>query len=72
MELHFLEEKAPLVFLDRNQDFSDYTAMLEMYVIPWADAMQPNDWSFQEDNAPMHVSRDFIEWFSTEGISLLR
>ena len=66
-----LRGKAPLVFLDENQDSADYITMLEKHMVPWADTVHPNNWIFQQDNASIHASRHSIKWFTKKEISLL-
>ena len=59
-----LRGKAPLVFLDGNQDLADYTTMLENHMVPWADTVHPNNWIIQQDNASIQASRHSIKWFT--------
>ena len=57
-----------LVWIEGNLGADWYIALLERHVIDFID----DDWLFQQDNAPAHVSERTKAFFSADGVQLLR
>jgi hypothetical protein len=47
-----------------------YTAMLQSNLLPIADRCCGQKWKFVQDNAPIHVSNESMEWFKEKEVDL--
>lgn len=63
--------KGPLVFVDGNLNSEGYVHILQSHLLPFLDMYHPEQVIFQQDNAPIHVSKRSKGWFNEEGIQLL-
>jgi transposase len=60
-----------LAFLEGKQKSSNYTKTLESYLLPFASDVMKNEYFFQQDNAPIHVSEHSKDWMRLNGVPLL-
>ena len=63
--------KTDLAFLEGNQNSTGYLNTLQHHLLPDAARIGGRNWIFQQDNAPIHVSRQSMAWFEERGIRLL-
>jgi hypothetical protein len=57
---------------DGNLNSSKYVELIDQYLWPvMAKHFQNNDWIFQEDNCPAHVSKQTQDWKAQKGIRCL-
>lgn len=50
---------------------SDYVKVLECSLLPFLRQNNEVQWTFQQDNATIHVSRETKNWFTSQNISLM-
>lgn len=66
--------KSRLCFITGNMKSRNYIDMLQNDLIPFLNEMNEKSGQlsiFQQDNAPIHVSKETIQWLTTKNISLL-
>jgi len=63
--------KGPLFFFEGTVDSRNYITHIANNVIPWLETLDELPFTFQQDNAPAHVSKLTIEFFNTHNISLM-
>lgn len=67
-----MTEKPKLVVMVGRQKTSDYLKIMEDVLLPFADDYLPVSWIYQQDNAPIHVSKRALGWFEQEGVRLMK
>ena len=70
-----VHSKTELAFLDTKVNSAKYVAMLEKTLLPFACGTyekELGDFYFQQDNAPIHVSKEANKWFDDRAILQLK
>jgi transposase len=63
--------KSTLAFISNKMNSIAYQEMLESHLLPFINELNDENISFQQDNAPIHVSGSTKEWFDNQNIDLL-
>jgi len=63
--------KTKLALLDGHQDSTKYCTTLGSFLLPVASLIGGPAWVFQQDNAPIHVSRATKEWLDNRNVTRL-
>lgn len=63
--------KAALAILDGKQRSADYIYTVSEHMLPFAHRMYGTDFTYQQDNAAIHCSRETMDFFSEMQITLL-
>lgn len=63
--------RTPMCFISHRMTSTTYTELLENELIDLLENTMEEGAIFQQDNAPIHVSRESREWFSAKQIPLL-
>lgn len=50
---------------------ADYINVLQCSLVPFLEQQQQQQWTFQQDNASIHVSKETCEWFRRKNIKQL-
>lgn len=66
-----VQSRTPLVVMVGRQQTSDYSKIMEDVLVPFAEENMPIKWTYQQDNAPIHVSKDAHEWFKEQYFALM-
>lgn len=64
--------QTPLMFMVGRQATSDYLKIMEEVIIPFGQDNMPIRWIYQQDNAPIHVSKDALDWVSEQRFDLMK
>lgn len=62
---------AELVFIDDRLDADDYCGVLETSLLPFIHRLGIEEWTFQQDNAPIHKARVTGEWFQEHRLNVM-
>lgn len=62
--------KTKLVVMEGRQATKDYLKIMEEVMVPFAEENMPLSWIYQQDNVPIHVSHDALNWFTEKNIRL--
>ena len=54
-----------------RQNTNAYLDVMNSVLLPYADENMPLRWTYQQDNAPIHVSKTAREWFSRNSVRLM-
>lgn len=63
-------KKVDLIFIDKTMNSIDYQEMIRPLFPAWGYEMAGIGWKFQQDNAPIHVSRQTLAYFKDQNITL--
>lgn len=63
--------KTELVFINGKQNSIKYKETLIKYLIPFTTQITGDEWVFQQDNCPFHVSNYMKQWFIDENIDVI-
>ena len=63
--------KSELRFISTTQKSGDYIYTLSEYMLPFAHLHYGLDFQFQQDNAPIHTSRETKSWLEEQGVTML-
>ena len=64
--------KSELAFLEGKVNSQKYVYALSEYLLPFAHYNYGTDFLFQQDNAPIHVSKEANEFFTEEEVILIK
>ena len=64
--------KTPLKVVRGSIDRFAYVNILTECLVSTANALYPDGWSFQQDNAPPHTARSTKEWFESSKIDVMK
>lgn len=62
---------SPLVQINGNMNAAIYKDILENNLLTYAEETMPQDWIFQQDNDPKHISKLLKQWFSASNMRVL-
>lgn len=63
--------KLDLAFVSCRMNSGDYQKVLGDTLLPFKRRFRRVSFTFQQDNASIHVSRDTLNWFASNNVSLL-
>lgn len=63
--------KTPICFISKRMNSERYIELLDDVLIPFLEDFMPDDVTFQQDNAAIHVSRLSRAWFDDRNITLM-
>ena len=63
--------KTPLATISTRMNSEKYVELLEDVLVPFTEDVMPEDFTFQQDNAAIHVSKRSKQWFSERDIKVL-
>ena len=63
--------RSGIAFLDGKQDSECYINTLENFLLPMSQICHEEDWVFQQDNAPIHISKLTMRWFNHKKVALV-
>lgn len=63
--------RCELAIMAGRQKTEDYLRIMESHLLPFADENMPITWTYQQDNAPIHVSVKAKSWFEEQHIRLM-
>lgn len=63
--------KTPMCFISTKMNAAMYVDLLDSELIEFAEQIYGDNWTFQQDNAPIHSAKHTKEFFNTRNIPLL-
>lgn len=60
-----------IAFCRSRMDSNEYQELLADYLLPSAPLITSGDWTFMQDNAPIHRSASTKSWMEANGVKLL-
>ena len=63
--------KCDIVFLEGRQDSKKYCSTMGNHLLPWAAITHGENWVYQQDNCPIHVSSETKKWMAQQNINVL-
>jgi hypothetical protein len=62
----------PLVRVERKMNYKDYINILENQLLPFIqEKFSRKNYKFQDDNAPVHTTKNIKEWISEKRVKVL-
>jgi transposase len=63
--------KLTLAFISSKMNSQDYQAVLQQHLVPYLYRKRQTRFTYQQDNAAIHVSASSRQWFAGKNITLL-
>lgn len=61
--------RSPIDFMEGLQNSECYVDITQQVMIPMAHTCHDTDWIQEQENAPIHVSKNSLDWFSKNGVA---
>ncbi len=60
-----------ILCIEGTMDSEVYCSVLELNLLIYANAKHPFGWTLQQDNEPIHISKDTKEWMFNNAIDVI-
>jgi len=66
------KRKTALAKVPTRMDSEGYQQLLQTSLLPYANRIADRGWIYQQDNAPVHVSRSTRDWFTSKKMRVMQ